>query len=549
MNKREGITLIALVITIIVLLILAGVVINLTINSEGLFSKANNATEQWHNAVESEKATIGDLLNTINSNTEKPNAPKMVTGMTPIKFTEPTEENEGTTVETNANDTNWYHYGEKKWANSKTEDGSMWVWIPRYAYKINNATKTFDVVFLIGTTDTYYDTEGKLQTAKRQTTADEVVDTTTGYTVHPAFTNETSINYANGGWDKELEGIWVSKFEAGYASGNNTAPVKASNVNYSQTTVWANKVETGTGADGVMPARNWLDGEYGSTTTSIKYPTFQGTTYAMNYINHNDSYNIAKALTDSGNIYGLSTDANSHLMKNSEWGAVSYLSQSKYGLNGTNIYINNVNLNSSTTSVYALTGCSGATENAGSNVTTINEINNKTASNVNTWTQIHGQKASSTGTIYGIYDLSGGTYERTSSYVANGNSNLRAYGASIVYNGDTLKTTSTKYTTVYPHDSTSDNTGITSNEANLNTASIANYAKNTQIYGDGIRETSTGGTGATSWYSDYCCFPSLSSPFSIRGGRLWDTSGAGLFSFYRTNGDSTCGNGFRAVVL
>ena len=59
------------------------------------------------------------------------------------------------------------------------------------------------------------------KTAKRQTKADETVDTTTGYTVHPAFTNESSIGYANGGWNQELAGIWVAKFEAGYASGNN----------------------------------------------------------------------------------------------------------------------------------------------------------------------------------------------------------------------------------------------------------------------------------------------------------------------------------------
>ena len=31
-----------------------------------------------------------------------------------------------------------------------------------------------------------------------------------------------------------------------------------------------------------------------------------------------------------------------------------------------------------------------------------------------TWDQINGCKASSSGTIYGIYDLSGGTWERTS---------------------------------------------------------------------------------------------------------------------------------------
>ena len=44
--KRDvkGITLVALVITIIVLLILSGVAINLTIGSNGIFTRAGNAT-------------------------------------------------------------------------------------------------------------------------------------------------------------------------------------------------------------------------------------------------------------------------------------------------------------------------------------------------------------------------------------------------------------------------------------------------------------------------------------------------------------------------
>ena len=60
--------------------------------------------------------------------------------------------------------------------------------------------------------------------------------------------------------------------------------------------------------------------------------------------------------------------ADSHLMKVSEWGAVSYLAQSKYGLETNEICINNVTLNSGNTkrtkedgktgveSVYAVTG-------------------------------------------------------------------------------------------------------------------------------------------------------------------------------------------------
>ena len=347
--------------------------------------------------------------------------------------------------------------------------------------------------------------------------------------------------------------------------GNNSAPVKASSVSYSQSSVYVRAIERGQSSDGGESARNWLDGIYGSTKTAIKYPTFQPVTYSMNYINHNDAFNIAKAMTEDGNIYGLTEAIDSHLMKNSEWGAVAYLSQSQYGLNGTDITINNVSLNSGgakrtntagksgVDSVYAVTGCTTGSTSAEESVKTMDNINGTTGNTVNngvyTWNQIDGCMASSTGTIYGIYDLSGGTYERTAVYVANGSSNLKNYGASIAYDGSTLKTASTKYTTVYPFDSSTDNTGITSNDANLNTASTNNYKKNILIYGDAIRETSTAGTGSNSWHGDYSSYPGLVSPFSVRGGYLWNGSIAGLFFFDRSSGNSTYNDGFRAVLI
>ena len=146
------------------------------------------------------------------------NKPVLTTGMKAIKFTDPTEDSKGEVRDSSAEETDWYDYNAKKWANSQTEDGSMWVWIPRYAYKVNEVNQTFDIKFLIGTTDNYYDENGQIQTAKRCNSEEKLVDTTVGYTVHPAFTDETKINYRNGGWDKELTGIWVAKFEAGYAS-------------------------------------------------------------------------------------------------------------------------------------------------------------------------------------------------------------------------------------------------------------------------------------------------------------------------------------------
>ena len=558
MRKTKGITLIALVITIIILLILSGISIS-ALTNQGLFKNAKLAKEKAEKEQKKETSLLDQYESELNKYVENGrwdgtvNKPELMTGMSAIKFTDPTDSAEGTTVDTTSNDTEWYNYEDKKWANAKTEDGSMWVWIPRYAYRIHKEngveTQKFDVVFLVGLTDTYYDENGKLQTAQRQTSENQTIVTNGDtYTVHPAFTNESSINYANGGWDVELAGIWVAKFEAGYASGNNKATVKASSVNYSQDTSWVAKIEAGTSSDSTQPARNWLDGKYGSTTTAIKYPTFQGLTYSMNYTNHNDAYRISKVLTESGNIYGLnSSSTDSHLIKNSEWGAVSYLSQSKYGLDGTNIVINNVYLNNTTKSVYAVTGCAGATANANAVSTTIGALNNRTQSSVYVWTQKNGTTASSTGTIYGIYDMSGGTWERTASIVNNGNSNLTTYGSQIM--ADLNNGGSTKYITVYPHDSSKDNTSISNTDANINTASQANYVKNTKIYGDGIRETSTAGTGTTSWYSDYSYFAGLYDPFFIRGGGYGYTSGAGLFSFNRHAGDSTYVSGFRSVLV
>ena len=550
----KGITLVALVITIIILLILAGITIS-SLTNTGIFGRAKEAKEKTQQAQRNEQEILGQYMDELNKQTsdekfEKTrgvNKPELMQGMKAIKFTDPLGDTEGTVQQvSDSTSTDWYDYNSKKWANAQTEDGSMWVWIPRYAYKVNADTKTFDVVFLIGTTDDYYE-NGVRKTAKRQTKTDETVDTTTGYTVHPAFTNESSIGYANGGWNQELTGIWVSKFEAGYATSNgNSAPKKASSVTYSQDSVWANSAETGTGSDGSVSARNWIDGVYGSTTTAIKYPTFQGLAYSMNYINHNDAFNISRVLTESENIYGLSSSStDSHLMKNSEWGAVAYLAQSKYGLNGTNIYVNNVNLHSSTgaQSVYAITGCAATTADADQVTTEMNTTTKKPkATNVYTWTQASGTKASTTGTIYGIYDMSGGTWERSAAIVNNGHSNLATNGKSLM--NSLINGKSSKYVTVYPYDSSVDKTG-----ANADTASAANYAKNTKIYGDGIRETSTAGTGKTSWYTDYSYFPAVGIPFFSRGGFLWNGGAAGLFYFYRTYGNSGYDSGFRSVLV
>ena len=537
-KKNKGITLVALVVTIVVLLILAGISISALTNT-GIFQKAKDAKQKSEEATQNEESLLAEYeveIDKYKSNDRwdgKVNKPELMTGMTAIKFTKPTGNTEHTKGKeekvSDSSKNDWYNYSEKKWANAKTNDGSMWVWIPRYAYKINKSNQTFDVVFLVGTTDSYYDKDGKLQTAKRQTSETDIPDATKEYVVHPAFTNESNIGYVNGGWKKELTGIWVSKFEAGFVDKDTFKANRTkytSSVNYTQNYGYtpANKNED---------ARNYLNEIYASTTTKITYPTFQGEKYSMNYINHSDAFSISRALTEENNVYGLeNSSTDSHLIKNSEWGAVAYLGQSQYGLNTTNIIINNVNVNDNINYVYAMTGYAAKNEEEGNKGSTTKE-------NAFIWNQLDGTTASCTGTIYGIYDMSGGTWERSAAIVNNGYGNLNTYGKAIMNALNNGK--SSEYVTVYP-------TGESKGQS-LDDASNSNYAANTKIYGDAIRETSTAGLGQTSWHDDYSYIVGAKYPFFPRGGGFWDCSGAGLFSFSHTDGNSGYARGFRSVLV
>lgn len=63
-KKESGITLVALVVTIIVLLILAGVAISLTIGENGIFTRAQNATKKWDEAGAQEETEMNTFTNT-----------------------------------------------------------------------------------------------------------------------------------------------------------------------------------------------------------------------------------------------------------------------------------------------------------------------------------------------------------------------------------------------------------------------------------------------------------------------------------------------------
>ena len=98
----------------------------------------------------------------------------------------------------------WYDYANRTWANIKTTANgyeAWWVWIPRYAYKINETTDTtnpedIDII--------YVDTDNKPLKEEYGGVLPE------GYQVHPAFTT-----------DKELKGIWVAKYDPTYVKDTN----------------------------------------------------------------------------------------------------------------------------------------------------------------------------------------------------------------------------------------------------------------------------------------------------------------------------------------
>lgn len=73
-KSQKGITLIALVITIIILLILAGVALNLTIGENSIFELAWNAVEKYENEAEKEQnlmAQVDDYIANFRNPEEK----------------------------------------------------------------------------------------------------------------------------------------------------------------------------------------------------------------------------------------------------------------------------------------------------------------------------------------------------------------------------------------------------------------------------------------------------------------------------------------------
>jgi len=396
LKEKSGITLIALVITIIVLLILAGVSISMLTGDNGIITQAQKAKEKTEEAKIREEQQLESLLNKITSEVpseegynanKNVNSPKVTTGMIPVKH------NGTDWVVCSKEDPEWYSYDDtKKWANIMLSDGkykegkvqegqvvkenelgSMYVWIPRYAYRIAGE-KNIEVNFLKGNTNR--DKNGK------EYTTNESLDTKTIAIVHPAFS-------LGGG---QLSGIWVAKFEAsgtnkdGQAVGNASSSSGAQQYAPDETTI----------AKSLPNKISWRHITIGeSQKRSMDIAGSQKEKYGLNY-------------------------ANSHLIKNSEWGAVAYLCYSQYGnvpkINGAGSVVSG----SHWYDMYTGQGPKGTNDEGWYNRT--DDTHNYNTAN--------GVLASTTGNVTGIYDMSGGNWERVAGYLDNGNWNLNSYGKS-----------------------------------------------------------------------------------------------------------------------
>ena len=218
----------------------------------------------------------------------------------------------------------------------------------------------------------------------------------------------------------------------------------------------------------------------------------------------NEQYKAGKNAT-----FGETQNLNSHMAKNSEWGATAYLAHSKYGTNGQKVEQN-------TNSSYITGGNSTKSEIYGTN-----------------------KKESTTHNAYGVYDMNGGTWERVASYVNYGDtsSNLSTYGGTEsgdLYGTEKERNTSTAYKTVYQ-------------ASEISQSESYNLAQNKK--GDAIYETSNSHSNSKgSWFDAYASFPSVENPFFDRGGS-YSNSSAGMFYFATPDGHAYGYGGFRVVLV
>jgi len=131
-NNEKAITLIALVVTIIVLIILAGVSINLVLGNNGIITKARDARSNFQRAAEEEQTNLDNLYAEMNEKIDGTSNPGGQGG----SENSPQQGKSGYAGES-YNDpyvpTGFNHVGSEDWNHGYTiqdDLGNQFVWVP-----------------------------------------------------------------------------------------------------------------------------------------------------------------------------------------------------------------------------------------------------------------------------------------------------------------------------------------------------------------------------------------------------------------------------------
>ncbi len=421
----------------------------------------------------------GKLRVEVSQERVKPNEPKLDNNMIAVTYN-------GTNWVKTDKDNNWYNYDELKWPNAVTVSSAtrdtylnasngtvinmddietMWVWIPRYSYSIGSEDGT-----------NYYGKQGEyLDNIPTRLSPGEIdikfIDTDTKEKGSAKYLVSEGIK--DNSWytpdaftfgDVELSGIWVGKFET-----------SSSNPSLSSG---------------------------GGNTTSLD-PMIKPNVTSWRNINVSNAFNVSLKMNDEGNRYGFTKNIDTHMMKNSEWAAVAYLSQSKYGKLG------NVKFTGANKEIYQnksdqyITGCSYGSLSNG---------NTDYGCQYNYNVDINGTGASTTGNIYGVYDMSGGSVEYV---MGNYNDEVGSSGFEIM--------PELKYYDKYTSD-------IISDECNGNIC------------------LSHGLSEVDAWYNDSMTLGNKTSPWLYNGGSYFVSANAGIYYHFKFYGNAHYTTSFRLVL-
>ena len=427
------------------------------------------------------------------------NEPKLTDGMIPVYYDNNREVWKKADEKNIDKDYRWYDYDSLVWANVVTvseekrntylnakvgteimmdDINSMWVWIPRYKYTIFNSEfnetnpKEIKITFeneLESTGTVICNSQFNKNFLTSQVCKDEVngqiINDVSTYT-HPAFTFG----------DTELEGLWVAKFEAGTSNDSMcTESASVKNCDSNNLDIY------------IKPNINSL----GYITMANLQNNFRRMELSQNIYGFNGDDSLNSDLLSDTNSNNLDI----HMIKNSEWGAVSYLYHSKYGKYANNDY------SSSKKELYY-----NDTLMTGYSVGSINSKGGTYQYNVNHF----GTGASTTGNVYGVYDMVGGKGEMvmvsfqtdSNQFIINENS------------GFTSSVNEIYYDAYYNNDS----------------LSVTNL-------GDGLKEVN--------WYSDTKNI--LTNNVLYRGGS--SSSNDGMFGINSLNGQTSATVGSRPILI